>query len=244
MGMISERDANTGEYVGQHYYGKMFNETWMDIYTTIGLVSFDSQFKDSGVTADTVLKTNYKNWGDASTGYSVLTSITRLAIAAFSNNGSINYQNLIGQGYGIVDINTKTRSQRILKANDFIYGIMCDPMHIEQEFDKIMGEGSYRIFAEYLDRLFLNYQKTKSLSPIEVKRVMNILPDYLNRKCNLYLTNGTFSQEEINRIIGNFNVIWNSLQQEYGAYFSQEEINNIARRAGVNNNPNNPGDPR
>lgn len=231
MGMISQRDTKTGKFVGQQYYGKMFNETMMDIFSTIGLASYDPSFRGEGITADAILKSNYKDWKNATTGYSMFTSITRLAIAAFSNNGKINYNDLIEQGYGIVDVNTKTESGEILKANDFLYGVMCNPMHVEEEFDKFMGEGTYRIFNEYLDRLFLMFQGKEKIPAEEVKRVMNFLPDFLNRKCRYNVTNGIYTQTEANDIIGNFNGIWNAMQQEYGAYFNADEINDIARRA-------------
>ena len=38
--------------------------------------------------------------------------------------------------------------------------------------------------------------------------------------------------ETATQIVSNFNRIWNSMQKEYGAYFSQEDIDDIARRAG------------
>lgn len=236
MGMISEKDAKTGQPVGQHFYGKMFNETMMDIFTTMGLAAFDSDFqnKNRGTTVDSVMKTNYKSWGDATTGYSIFTSITRLAIAAFSNNGDINYQDLSNKGYGIININTEGANHQKLKANDFIYGIMCDPQHIEDEFDKVMGDGYYRVFTEYLDRLFISFQRTGQVPPQEVKRIMNILPDFLNKKCAYNLRNGIFTQNTSQKIIGDFNRIWNSMQKEYGAYFSQSDINEIGKRAGFN----------
>ena len=66
----------------------------------------------------------------------------------------------------------------------------------------------------------------------EVKIVMNILPDFLNKKINYYRKNNLMDMETANQIVGNFNRIWNSMQEEYGACFSQEDIDDIARRAG------------
>lgn len=231
MGMISQRNAETGEFVGQQYYGKMFNETMMDIYSTMGLASYDSSFKDKGITADTILKSNYKDWSNATTGYSLFTSITRLAIAAFSNDGNINYSDLIEQGQSIVDAKIRTDKGKTLMANDFIYGMMCNPMHVEEEFDKFMGDDTYRIFNEYLDRMFLAFKSQRKIPPEEAKRVMTFLPYFLNRKCNYNVTNGIYTQEEADNIIGNFNEIWNSMQLEYEAYFSEDEVEDIARSA-------------
>jgi len=230
MGMIQETDSKTRIPVGQHYYGKMFNETMMDIITSMAINCFDSEHKTSSI--DNILKINYNEWGNETTGYSIFTSITRLAIAAFSNNGFINYQNIVNSGYGIFDIKTKMKNGEILMANDFLYGIVYDHLHIEEEFDKFMGQGYYRTFCEFLDRLFIMSLKRQQLPSEEVKRVMNIFPDFLNKKMNYYLQNGIIDLEGQKRIVGNFNQIWNSMQKEYGSYFNQKDIDAIAKRAG------------
>ena len=233
MGLIEERNVKNGKLVSHHYYGKMFNETMMDIISTMGLASFDNTF-DGHITADDVLKKDYTQWENEKTGYSLFTSITRLAIAAFSNNGFVNYDHIIRSGNGIFDVETTTINKTSLKANDFLYGIMFDPLHIEREFDKFMGDGEYRKFAHYLDALFiiLQQQRKHEIPIHDVKKIMNILPDFLNKKCQYYLQNGIMNQEQVGAIIGNFNKIWNSMQQEYSAYFSKREIDRIAKRAG------------
>lgn len=109
---------------------------------------------------------------------------------------------------------------------------MCDPMHIEREFDRFMGRGCFRIFSKSLDTLFQKYIRTQEIPPSEIKKIMKVLPDFLNKKCDYSLQNEIYTQGEKNRIVFNFNRIWNSLQSEYQSYFSAEDINNIARRAG------------
>ena len=136
------------------------------------------------------------------------------------------------RGYGIFDAKTKLKNGDQHRVNDFLYGIVYDPLHIEEEFDKYMGNGYYRTFCEYLDRLFTLSLSKQKLPSDEVKRVMNILPDFLNKKINYYLKNNFIDSNTANQIASNFNRIWNSMRKEYGAYFSQEEIDNIARRAG------------
>ena len=230
-GMIEETDAKTGEYVGTHFYGKMFNETTMDIISTIGLVSFDERFKGSGKIADTVLRENYSQWGNVSTGYSMLTSITRLAIAAFSNNAIISYEDMIKKNLSIVTTDIVMKNGEKLKANDFLYGILCDPQHIEKEFDKFMGDGSYRNFVRLLDKIFLTFLKTKKILVDDVKKVMNVLPDFANKKMAFYMRNGIVGDNERRILISNFNYIWNSMMKEYSSYFTQEEIDEIGNRA-------------
>lgn len=231
MGMIKETDPVSGKLIGQNYYGKMFNETMMDIVTSMSINAFDSS---SNKTVDDILRTQFSKWGNSRTSYSIFTSLTRLTIAAFSNNGFINYQNLVNSGYGIFDVTTKMNNGESYKANDFLYGILFDPLHIEQEFDKFMGQGSYRTFCEYLDRLFLTFLENQEIPSDEIKRIMNILPDFLNKKMNYYRQQGIIDLNGQNKIVENFNKIWNSMQLEYNSFFSINDINEIASRAGRN----------
>lgn len=230
MGMIKEMDPITGQLVGQHFYGKMVNETMMDIITSISINCFVAN--GQATTADEVLQLNFNDWGNATTGYSIFTSITRLVIAAFSNNGFANYQNIINQGFSMFNGRTTMENGESYKINDFLYGIVFDPLHIEEAFDKFMGEGSYRTFSKYLDRLFVMSLKGQKLPSEEVKKIMNVLPDFLNRKINYYRQNGIIDSQGASRIVENFNQIWNSMQKEYGAYFTEQDINDIANRAG------------
>ena len=44
-----------------------------------------------------------------------------------------------------------------------------------------------------------------------------------------YIKNNLLNQDVANQIIRIFNRIWNSMHEEYEAYFSQKDIDNIAR---------------
>ena len=73
-----------------------------------------------------------------------------------------------------------------------------------------MGNGSYRIFCEYLDRLFKLSLNNQKLPGDGVKRVMNILPTFLNKKIKYYRENNLMDLETANQIVGNF-----KLEEEY-----------------------------
>ena len=229
MGMIKETDAKTKKPIGQAHYGKLFNETSMDIITSMALNSFDPYSK---TTVDDILKNNYKTWGNEKTGYSFMTSLTRLAIAAFSNCGLVNYNNIVNMGGSIFETRARLADNSSVYANDFLYGIVFDQLHIEKEFDRFMGKGHYRTFCEFLDRLYLKYLKTGKLPSVEVKIVMNTIPDFLNKKMQYYLEHQLLFDDDVRNIVGNFNSIWNSMQREYQAFFSNDEIEEIGKRAG------------
>lgn len=230
MGMIREMNQRTGKLVGQHYYGKMFNETMMDIITSMSINSFDNESLGLGI--DDILINNYNDSGSQITSYSLFTSITRLAIAAFANTPSVDYNKVVRDGDSIFTCRVKMANGEIKRVNDFLYGIVYGQLHIEDEFDKFMGDGTYRDFCHYLDRVFLKTVAGEELTTQDVKIIMNVLPDFINKKMNYYRANKLLSPEKIDMIISNFNVIWNSMQEEYHTYFTQEDIHQIARRAG------------
>lgn len=235
MGMIKITDPRTDEKISPGYYGKMFNETMMDIISSIAINSYDIEGNRRSI--NNIFQSNYNDWGNEKTGYSIFTSLTRLTIAAFSNIPNPDYDSLIRQGKGIFHATTRLNDGVSYKANDFLYGIIYDPLHIEEEFDKFMGSGSYNTFCQFLDRLFLMSLDNQRLPENEVKMVMNLLPDFLNRKMNYYRENNLLDRNSCNQIVSNFNRIWNEMQREYNAYFSEEEIKEIERRS--RRNPNN-----
>lgn len=230
-GLIKETDAITGKPVGHHYYGKMFNETMMDIVSAMAINNFAPTITHT--TVDDVLHNNYTTTGNQQTNYTFFTSITRLMIAAFSNVAflNFNYQNVVDMGYSMFTLNAKLGDGSIVRANDFLYGIVFDPLHIEKEFDKYMGDDAWRKVCQTIDSWFLNYQKTGELPAQKVKLIMNLIPDFCNKKMADYERRELFSEDERIGMVGNFNRIWNSMQSEYGAYFSQSDIEEIYNRA-------------
>lgn len=232
-GMISEKDAITGEHVGSKHYGKMYNETMMDIITAMAINSFDEN--SSRIWADDILNKNYLALGNVKTGYSIFTTITRLTIAAFCNVGSVNYQTIVNSGDSIFTKRVRMQDGSDLYANDFLYGIMFDHLYIEQEYDKFMGKGKYRDLCKLHDTVFHNYLQKNQQIPVEyIKRVMKTLADFLNKKLKLYLENGMITEMDKSNIISKFNAIWISSQTEYSAYFSANEISEIVRDATEN----------
>lgn len=230
-GLIKETDQKTGEFVDHHYYGKMFNETMMDIISAMAINNFAPEITYK--TVDDVLSENYTKTGNQQTGYTFFTSLTRLMIAAFSNVGDKNfkYQDKVDAGESIFNQNYKLRDGSVVKANDFLYGIVFDPLHIEKEFDKYMDDDSWRTFSQSLDTFFMHYQKTGELLPENVALIMEYIPDFCNKRMADYERRGAITIDESNNMASNFNEIWNSMQSEYGAYFSQERINKIGDRA-------------
>ena len=213
------------------FYGYMFNETMMDIYSSMAIIGFDGGHGTD--TVDDVLTTNYRMWKEFESGYSIFSSITRLFIAAFSNNPYIKYQELIDNGIGILNIKTENKNNEKVFANDFIYGIICDPMHIEREYDKYVGAGEYKKLATSIDLMFNKYLKgdQNHMMPETVKLTMKEIANFINKKNAAQFNAGNYDVVTINLITSNFNAIWNSLQREYRAFYTKAEIDDILDNA-------------
>ena len=214
--------------------GKLFQETMMDICASITLFEFDREYKlqNPNVNADTIISEHIDKWNNNNmSGYSVLTSITRLMIAACSNEPNLNYHYWIQQGEPFAELKTRRNNGNIMNANDFLYGMMYDPIYIMEEYDKYMGEGSYLELLKITDQIY-----EQGISPNEdidsnlVKQVMTEISGFANVRTHQLKQQGVFSDKDILVLSSHYNRIWNSMQKEYSAYFSRNDINNIRKK--------------
>ena len=218
----------------QKVYGKMFQETLNDILATGSILAFDDYYRDRGVSLDTVFKRHYGEWKETSTGYSIFTSLTRLLIAAFSNNASIGYDATARNGSSIINCRFTSSSGNLLYANTFLHNMIHNPLEVEAEFDKYLGAGTYEKLATKMDIIF-EKQNNGIPNIFEQRRVikefMIIVSDFLNAKKAYLENNGILSVKETSAIVANYNMIWNTLQREYSSYFTPQDIEDIKRRA-------------
>lgn len=212
-------------------YGKLFEETMMDIKASMCLAEFDHEYQigKPRVNADVILSENISNWSNCDeTGYAHLSSITRLMIAAFSNEPNINYHYWIQKGEAIDDMKTIRLDGTIMYANDFLYGMMYDPIFIMEEYDRYMGDGAY---LELLKNTDIIYEQElafdKKIDTKLMKYIIVEITKFANLRMKDLKNKGKFSDSEIKNLSGNFNKIWNSMQKEYCVYFSQDEIRDL-----------------
>ncbi len=229
LGMVKQDYVETKKPVGYSMYGKFYNETMMDIITAIAT---KTKIEGGNLTVDDILSLNYRDWGCELDVYSPITSITRLTVAAFSNVASYKYQDIVNLGGSIFRGRVKKEGQK--KAylfNDFLYGIMCDPLHIDMVYDTYMGDGAFRDLSSFLDNIF-KYQ-VSGISPRkeEIKLVMDKLQTFANLRVRDYYRKGIFTYEEFAELASKFNHIFRQMQTEYDAHFSKEEIDDITERA-------------
>lgn len=229
MGMIGTKDAKTMKSIRQGFYGDMYRESLMDIMTNVALVSFDDNYMEQGIDADTILK-NPNTKRKIDTAMSTFDPLIQLAISAFSNAPSVSYKKLIDSGIGIYDYKVKKTNGKDVMANDFLYGIMCDPFHIESEWNKCMSDKiSYQDLTEFVDAVYKSGVLQEKLPEANIKSIKLIIDqfsEFMNRKCRINVQNGLYTQEEANRLISNYNSIYNEVIKIYGIGQIQNLNNN------------------
>lgn len=127
-------------------YGEMFSDCYAKLMAEIGLFVFDDL--DFGINSvDEAIKINEDG--------SIFEDLTKLMIAACTN-GNMSYQDLIENKEGIFEKNFNLESK--VKLNDFMYGMICDPIYIQDKYDKVIGFDGYINLCSVLDKEY-NYYK-------------------------------------------------------------------------------------
>lgn len=209
-GSIYEKNINGTS--GNKIYGGGYCETMADIFAICSKVAFDDGFRKQGITVDTVLKKSILDWNinNIKTGYFSSIPLSRLTIAAFSNFPNVNYQYILDNGGSIFSTTTTDMGVEV-RINDFLYGMMNDPIYIAKEFDKIAGEGQYFEFCSYID-MCVNNQPSQQI----ILGIVNILTDFVRQNTSAKVKNGVYTSEWADRIIQEFESIKNIVLKDYG----------------------------
>ena len=236
-GSIYERDEYDHNQI--RTLGKMTMETTVDILTSGSLIANQNSYRQNGTTLDTVFKERYDKWNDSSTGYSIFTSLTRLWIAAFSNSANIGYDATFQNGSSIFDCKVTLRNGYTVLTNSYLHNLLHNPLAIEEEYDQIMGRGKYERLMVKVDNTFNEYLRTRTITD-EMKKViksfMTEVSNFVNARTAYLQSIGILTSQEINALRSSYNRIWNTLQGEYKTFFTQADINEIARKAQASKN--------
>ena len=203
-------------------YGDMFNATAINMLTDM----IDDT--SVGENINRFLSTNYEDTDDK--GYVLLASITRLAIAAFSNNPYINYSTVYSNSIGLFDVKTVMENGNLLRANDFLYGTLYDPTHIEKSYDKRMGKGSYKQMCLDIDRAYEYYLEGKVIPRHIILNTMNRLTDYSNTKFLLGYDEGLLNRHATKALMSNYKKAYDEVIKAF------KEYNNEVRHLDIPSN--------
>lgn len=209
-------------------YGGGFCEVMTDLFAVASKVASSSEMKKQGITVDTVLKKPNKEWNKEriTSGYFFSMPLARLAIAAFSNYPNPQYQHILNAG-GSIFSTTRTDTNAEVHINDFIYGSMCDPLYIAEEYDKIAGEpGAYFKLCQPMDRIVEDYAYNKSVANKNIQFVIQQLSNFAKLRTMIKVQEGVFTQEYADKIYEEFEKVKSDVEKEYGLLNMCQEINN------------------
>ena len=204
-------------------YGKAFNECGADIISNMALSMYNEAKKTNPEIkqADDIITSNKAY---LKTDYNPMTTITRLLTVAMDNNvTNETYDDMMHDGEGLIDrkiLRKDNKTGQVLEevpVNDFLYGLTGDGKYVEQQFDKYSNSGNYENMCKGLDSEFekmvsdKNYKLDKNL----LKEQMLKMADMINNKAYILQNNNCITAEQKDKMIGNFNMVFNQAMQEY-----------------------------
>lgn len=219
-------------------YGKAFNECGVDIISNMALSMYSEarQTHPEIRQADDIIHSN-KTY--LKTEYNPMSTITRLLIAAMDNNfTNETYDAMMHSDDGLIDrtiSRINNENGQVLEevpVNDFLYGLTGNGKHVEQQFDKYSNFGTYENMCKDLDSEFQKMVSDKNyrLDTNLLKEQMLKMADMINNKLYILQYNKCITVEQKNKLIGNFNTVFNQAMQEYGIPpLNQEDLNKTTK---------------
>ena len=212
MGAIYE-ESNNGE---KTIYGSLFNVASIDMITSM------SKKANNGEKIDDIFNTPYNNEDMEINSYQLFTSLTQLAIAAFSNNPCVNYDYAFKTSKELLNAKSYVSNEEKLWANDFLYGILYDPTHIERVFDRYMGEGQYKKLCLDLDNAFECAINGEQIPRELITRSMQKLTDFNNTRTYLKYDSKSYSKDIAKSIVGNYKKVYEQTIKEFSKINSKK----------------------
>ena len=215
-----------------NYYGEAFNEIGLDLIINICLVK---KYNNSNIHCidDLIFNSNWLY----QTLSNQFNTIIRLLVYAMNNEFNNSYNDLINS---IIDntINLRTNKgylYQTVPTNDFIYGLICDGLYTEKQFDKYSSSGTYKLLCYKLDNLFNDViNNNKLIDNTIIKEQIIIIAAMFNNKM-YYLEHYNVINKDIkNRLIHNFNIIFKQAIEEYKLEITDKdllEINELVNKS-------------
>lgn len=204
-------------------YGKAFSEWGADLIAELAMTNL-KQCKDSNPTitgADDIIYTDKRY---QKTDYDKTSSIARLFTIAMNNNfENKSYDELMHSDDGLLDRKVELVNKQTgelygeVPVNDYLYGLTGNAKHLENTFDKYTSNGSYEKMCMMLDSEFdksvsnSNYVMDKNL----IKDQLLSIADMLNNKVYILQHNKCINEEQKNKIVSDFNKVFNQCLKEY-----------------------------
>ncbi len=204
-------------------YGNFFNECGADLICEMAMTtSIECRETNPQIrSANDIIYTNNRY---QKTDYDSLSTIARLMVVAMDNNFSNqSYDQMMHSDSGLIDrkvemVNRETDQKiDIVPTNDYLYAMVGHGKHLEKQFDRYSGNGSYREMCTFLDGEIKTLQsgENHNVDKSKLKEQLLRMADMVNNKMYILQSNKCISQEQKDAFIGRFNLVFNQALQEY-----------------------------
>lgn len=204
-------------------YGNFFNECGADLICEMAMTSsVECRETNQQIrSADDIIYTNNRY---QKTDYDSLSTIARLMAIAMDNNFSNqSYDKMIHSDSGLLDRQVEMVNQEtgelidVVPTNDYLYAMTGHGKHLEEQFDKYSGDGSYRDMCAFLDGEIKALQsgENHTVDKGKLKEQLLRMADMVNNKMYVLQSNKCISQQQKDAFVGRFNLVFNQALQEY-----------------------------
>lgn len=204
-------------------YGNFFNECGADLICEMAMTT-SIECRETNPQIKSASDIIYTNNRYQKTDYDSLSTIARLMVVAMDNNFSNqSYDKMMHSDSGLIDRQVEMINQEtgeiidIVPTNDYLYAMAGHGKHLEKQFDKYSGDGSYREMCTFLDGEIKALQsgENHNVDKNKLKEQLLRMADMVNNKMYILQSNKCISQEQKDAFIGRFNLVFNQALQEY-----------------------------
>ena len=219
-GKVIKTTDNTAKIMGV-----ALNEAMMDIITTMAIKQDCTLNPIELVKFVNEIQYNVKNT-IYPVGYGLVVPLACVAIAACSNVGQIDYNKFIDNGiFGLQYVKSDGTP---CFANDFLYGIVFNPVHIKKEYDKFMGAGAYEQQCDLVDGIVCDLQAAKTLNLSQTESNIKIHMDnwrlFFKKKMEYYRNKNVLNDTDYVRLATDFEDVFLDATNCYNDYFTYQKM--------------------
>ena len=121
----------------------------------------------------------------------------------------------------------RTDTNAEVHINDFIYGSMCDPLYIAEEYNKIAGQpGAYFKLCQPMDKIVDDYAYKRPVDNKDIQFVIQQLSKFAKLRTMIKVQEGVFTQEYADKIYEEFEKVKSDVEREYGLSDKYQQISN------------------
>ena len=204
-------------------YGNFFNECGADLICEMAMTT-SIECRETNPQIKSASDIIYTNNRYQKTDYDSLSTIARLMVVAMDNNFSNqSYDQMMHSDRGLIDRKVEMVNQEtgqkidIVPTNDYLYAMAGHGKHLEKQFDRYSGNGSYREMCAFLDgeTKALQSGENHNIDKSKLKEQLLRMADMVNNKMYILQSNKCISQEQKDAFIGRFNLVFNQALKEY-----------------------------